>query len=185
LPFRSGDRLKFRCLAGLQAGVLGGLAMLLYLSLDAILHRQRWLTPEVLLSTAVYGNSVIWHASAKAVLAGVSVQLVAAGLAGALCGYVFEWIRGDGLTALFTGLGFAFGWYLFWHFLLLPKVAPLVAAYASRESAIAAHLLLGLMLSRIPNFYGQIRPAGRLAEAHEPPAPLPAAATFDQPSDAA
>ncbi len=143
--------------------MLGGLAMLLYFSVDAIMHRQRWAAPEILLGTAVYGNWAIWHGSFKAMLAGAGFQLFLAGLAGISCALLFSGFRAfrsGGLLALASGLAFAFAWYSLWYLWILPRFAPLIPQYTSRSVAIGAHALLGLLLSRIPRFYRQLDPDG-------------------------
>ena len=135
--------------------------MLLYFSVDALLQRQRWAAPEILLGTAVYGNWAIWHGNCKAMLAGAGFQLVIAGLAGISCAMLFSGFRpfrGGGFLALASGLAFGFAWYSLWYLLILPRFAPLIPQYTSRSVAIAAHALLGLLLSRIPKFYQQLDP---------------------------
>ena len=158
--------LKFRCLAGLQSGVLGGLLMLLYFSVDAILRRQHWASPQILFGTAVYGNGALWHGTTKVILAGVGLQIVLAGIAGILCSLIVRPYRTSSLTATFVGLSFAISWYFLCYFLLLPRIAPLISMYISRSAAIAAHLLLGLFLSRAPAYFRQLHPEPPSDPAH-------------------
>ena len=108
--------------------------------------------------TAVYGNEALWHGTAKVILAGAGLELVLAGVAGILCSLIFSAYRVEGFTAIFAGLAFAVLWYLLWYLLLFPRIAPLVPMYISRSAAIAAHLLLGLLLSRAPAYFRQIHP---------------------------
>jgi hypothetical protein len=135
--------------------------MLFYFSFDAILHRQRWNAPAVLLGTAVYGNWAIWHGSVKAMLAGAGFQLFVAGLAGICCALLlFRWRRlgASSFLSLLAALVFSLAWYLGWYQIILPRVAPMIPQYTTPTAAIAAHVLLGLALSRIPVYSRRIQP---------------------------
>ncbi len=163
LPLSSQTDILLRCLAGLQAGVLGGLAMLAYFSVDAVLRQQRWNSPEILMGTVVYGNWAIWHGHLRAVLAGAGFQIVAAGFAGLAFAFLFAGLRvvqERRLAALTLALTFAFAWYWLWYAQLFPRVAPLVPQYTAKPVAIAAHTLLGLFLSRIPALQRELLPLG-------------------------
>lgn len=133
--------------------------MLVYLSVDAALHQQRWNSPEILLGTVVYGNWAIWHGGFRAVLAGIGFQIVAAGLAGITFALLFSGIRvvyERRFASVAAALAFAFAWYWMWYAVVFPRLAPLVPQYTSKPVAIAAHSLLGLLLSRIPALHRQM-----------------------------
>ncbi len=117
------------------------------------MRQQRWNGPEVLLGTVVYGNWAIWRGGLRAALAGTGFQIVAAGLAGVVFAVLFlrfRAVRESRFAALAAGLVFAFAWYWLWYTHMFPRLAPLVPQYTSKAAAIAAHALLGLVLSRVP-----------------------------------
>ena len=150
-----------RTLAGLQAGVTGGIIMLLYYSAGALLQRQYWWMPENLLGTAIYGNSAIWKGPGRATLAGCAWQLVTSGVAGILYAYCFAHFRSLRFpVSWLVALAWSLGVYFVLYDLVLPSVAPLIPLYSTRATPLMAYLLLGLALARIPTIYRQLTRAG-------------------------
>jgi hypothetical protein len=161
LKENSSFALLARTLAGLQAGVTGGIIMLLYYSAGALLQRQYWWMPENLLGTAIYGNSAIWKGPGRATLAGCAWQLVASGLAGILYAYCFAHLRSLRFpVSWLVALAWSLGVYFVLYDLVLPSAAPLIPLYSTRATPLMAYLLLGLALARIPTIYRQLTRAG-------------------------
>lgn len=160
-PSAPGPSLLARCLAGLQAGVTGGLVMLAYYSAGAMLQRQPWWMPENLLGAAVYGNAALWKGPSKATLAGCAWQLVAAGIAGivyAVCFAGARWLRFP--VSSISALLWALGYYFLLYEAILPRIAPLIPLYSTRATPLMGYLLLGLALSRVPTIYRTLIRAG-------------------------
>ncbi len=138
-------------LAGLQTGVLGGLSIVLYHALGSILSGQAaWAVPARL-AAAAFGRAVHSDGLAWAVMAGISLEVVGAGLVGALFGLALRpgWaLRRAGLL----GPAVALGWYYFAHEILLARFGAGYFAVATRQSQVLAHLLFGLVLGLYPRF---------------------------------
>lgn len=148
--------LRLRVLAGLQAGVVGGLLMLLYFSTSSVLQRQQWWSFETLLGSAIYGNVAIWRGLGRATLAGACLQVFLAGAAGILFSMALIAFRWGTLLRLVFALAFTTAWYFMLYNLIFPAIAPLVPLYSSRMAPIMAHLLLGIALWRIPAVLRQL-----------------------------
>lgn len=157
-------RARARLLAGIETGIVGGIAMLLYFSGLSFLQRQQWWTAENLLGSAVYGNAAIWKGLGRATMAGAAVQLVLASLCGIAFSFTISFLRVGSVFRLSAAVAAATGWYFLFYNWIFPAVAPLIPMYSSRSAPLVAHLLLGLSLSRAHSSYERIvrimRPPG-------------------------
>jgi hypothetical protein len=144
--------LHWRILAGFEAGVIGAIVLLAFLSLDAMWHRHQWWSFENLAGSVVYGPSALRRGLGRATIAGAALELVSGGIAGCLFGIAFARTRGRAL-ALVSGVSFGVVWFYLTHQLLFSWIGPLVPMYASQPATLISHMLLGLVLSRTPVLY--------------------------------
>jgi hypothetical protein len=132
-------------LAGLQFGVLGGLAMLAAMCASSLAEHDSWWSYPNLLGATFYGSRVLRGGAGWATLSGISLQILLAGSAGAVFALTFS----RAPTGLRTLLGVAWGAALFYASREFYRmIAPLVALYAPETSMLLGHMLLGLFFAR-------------------------------------
>src|SRR6266436_4629460 len=115
-------------MAGVEAGILGGLFMMLWLAFLSLLQgRSVWSVPNLLAST-FYGEAALRRGFRWTTLSGVALHLIVSVAAGLLFGSAVNRIAGRGRVML---LGLAAG--LTWYFLGLDvfwkHVNPMVPPY--------------------------------------------------------
>lgn len=147
---------RFRLLAGLQAGVIGAVAMLCFYAFASYLQGQPWWSYGNLLGSAIYGNAAFWKGFGRITMAGGGLQIVLGGFAGMLCSFLLPPFRGHAVVQLMVALATSAVWYCFEYQLLFPSFAPLIPAYGVRNLPVVAHLLLGISMSRIPAMYEEL-----------------------------
>jgi hypothetical protein len=133
-----------RGLAGLQAGMLGGIALLVVMAVFSVLDRRHWFSYPNTLGAFFYGVRSIgsglgWHS-----VSGLALQLVIAGLAGALFGGIF--LSADGGR---RSLAFGLVWGLVVYYVsgqFYRVFKPLVLEYLPSGEALVAHLVYGVSL---------------------------------------
>ena len=149
----SPSNVLFRMLAGLQAGVIGGLVMLVFFSVSSILQRQHWWSMPNLLGAAVYGNAALWKGLGKATLAGVAMQVVLAAISGILFAVLISHLPVPRYGQLLLALSWGSATYLILYNLLFFYIAPLIPLYSPRIAPVLAYFLLGISLSRVQPIY--------------------------------
>jgi hypothetical protein len=137
-----------RALAGVETGILGGAAMLVWFALVSIWQDQFWYAVPNLLAGAIYGDFIFRAGFSTVTLAGIAIHLVSGGLVGALFGLLAPADQTPPRMVLFGLLGgviwFYFNQYFWWR-----RTNPLVIYYTDEPSMIAAHLLFGVFLGRL------------------------------------
>ena len=162
--------LERSALSGLQTGVLGGLAMLVFVFVHSVLRGQHWWSYANLLGSAVYGASGLWRGFGRATFAGIAIQVLLTGILGVLFGVCFARTRGR-MVSLVLGLSAGLMWFAATHWFLFKAIAPLVPVYASQPATLLGHMILGLVLSRTSLLYLDWPPGWRmLAESGIPDA---------------
>ena len=144
--------LELSALAGLETGVIGGVAMLLFLFANSALRGQSWWSYANLLGSVVYGSSALWRGLGRATIAGIALQALMSGVAGALFGVCFARTRGR-MVSLLLGLSCGVIWFFVSHWFLFKGIGPLVPVYASQPATLLGHVILGLALSRTSTLY--------------------------------
>jgi hypothetical protein len=137
-----------RALAGLETGVLGGAAMLLWFALVSVWQDQLWYAVPNLLAGVFYGESIFRAGFGFVTLTGIALHLVSGGIAGAVFGIVAP----AGQTPprmLLLGLLGGLLWFYFNQYLLWRRTNPLLIYYTAESSMVAAHLLFGVFLGRL------------------------------------
>jgi hypothetical protein len=155
-----------RLVNGLEAGVIGGLAMLTLLIAGALWRGEVWWAPANLLGTTFYGRRAFHTGPGMATLAGAAFHLVITGTVGALFGLACGGVRERRRLVILGMLAGVFWYYLadatFWRWVNI-----LVPAYAPQPSTLIAHAVFGACLG----FMGQSLP--RQTYTLELPPPLP------------
>jgi hypothetical protein len=133
-------------LAGLQSGVLGGVAMLVWLMATSPLHRQPWWAFPNLMASGIFGEAVFRLGFGAASCSGIALLLFMAGLLGSIFALVvpesfssFRFV----LLAFVTGLA----WYYAAASPAVNRWAPLAPLYTPAPLLYGAHLIYGCSLA--------------------------------------
>jgi hypothetical protein len=136
-------------LAGLQAGVLGSLAMLAWLGVNAIAMRRGFWTAANLMSTVFYGENGLRAGFARHTVAGLAFYLLVYGALG-MAFAMAAGGRARGVRMLLVALVAALAWYYLWFDLILAKMAPLVSLLHAEHPTMLGHLVYGSFLAGVP-----------------------------------
>src|SRR3974390_803200 len=133
-----GITLLLRLVHGLEAGVVGGIAMLVFLTAAALWRGDVWWAPANLLGTTFFGRRAFHTAPGMATLSGAALHIVITGIVGALFGLICGGVRERRRLVLLGTLAGVFWYYLadaiFWRWVNI-----LVPAYAPQPSTLIAH----------------------------------------------
>ena len=153
----------WRALAGIECGVLGGLAMLACWAAGSVWHRQPpWIVPNIL-GSLLYRHDVLRGAPGAVTLAGTALHISVAGA----IGLAFGLLAGDArnrLRAALLGVLTALLWYYCAEAWLWRPLGALALIYNPPRALLVAHLIFGLALA------GYGRALDRL---HAPPSRTP------------
>jgi hypothetical protein len=134
-----------RVLKGIEAGVVGGLAMLALLAAAALLRGHVWWETPNLLGSTFYGTRAFRAGPGRITIAGGAFHLVITGVVGALfgvaCGHLYLRRR---LVLLGTLAGIV--WYYLADAVFWKLVNPLVPLYSPPLSTLLSHALFGACL---------------------------------------
>jgi hypothetical protein len=157
-PAAETSRLKPRhWLAGLEAGVLGAIFMILWLMLGSSLTRRSiWEIPN-LFATTFYGSRVYQEQYLRSSWSGVSAILAICGLVGMLWGIVWRDDR-PAFLPVFGGLAGLAVYFLIFD-LVLQRVNPLVPLYAPLRMIQIGCVIWGMTLAKSPKFSRRIAAA--------------------------
>ncbi|MDE3198690.1 MAG: hypothetical protein KGN84_20250 [Acidobacteriota bacterium] len=149
------SRLKPRhWLGGLEAGVLGGIYMILWLMLgSSMLGRSVWNIPN-LFATTFYGSRVYREEYLPASWSGIAVILAICGLVGILWGLVWREDRPAFLPLFGALVGLAVYFLIF--DVVLQRVNPLVSVYAPLRLIQIGCVIWGMTLAKSPVFSRRI-----------------------------
>jgi len=160
-------------LAGLEAGMVGALWMLVWLGVSSMWVERSFWSPENLMATAFDRNSTLPSAFTAGTCSGLALYLVIYSLLGA----AFAAVVGDrvprGRVMLLTVV-FALAWYYFSFRWAFKTTMPLVALLHVERPTILGHLVYGTMLGRYPLYVDRL--VGVV------PAPAPAVVVDEAPA---
>jgi len=164
-----------RLASGIEAGVIGGLAVLGVLISESLLRGHVWWEILNLLGTTVYGPRSFRAGPGLVTLAGAALHFTIAGTIGALFGLVFGTIR-ERRRLLPLGFVTAMIWYLLADAIFWPRVNPLVplyenTLYAFQPVSILSHAIFGACLGWMgPTERAQVveQPLSIVVESREP-----------------
>lgn len=134
-----------RALNGIQAGVVGGLAMLGLLAASSMVNRHVWWEVPNLLGSTFYRYRAFYSGPGKVTIAGTALELTIAGMVGAVFGMAFGNVRSRHRLMLLGTLS-GVGWFYLANAVLWPRLNPLVPLYWPEPSAVLSHLLFGIVL---------------------------------------
>lgn len=138
-------------LAGIEAGTLGGIVMLAYLTIASLWNgRSIWYSAN-LLATTFYGEAALRRGFRWMTMSGLAFHFFLAAVVGIAFAYVTSGVTGRG-RVLLMGLFFGLAWYYLSFGLLWKHVNPLVPQYSPEVGMIVAHLLFGACLAKAPQF---------------------------------
>ncbi|HUI53579.1 MAG TPA: hypothetical protein VLY04_01320 [Bryobacteraceae bacterium] len=167
-------------LAGLEAGMLGALWMLVWMGLSSTWQRRSFWAPENLMATAFDRNASIRGSFAGTTFSGLALYLLIYSLLGAVFATAVRerlpWVR----IALLS-MVFGMAWYYLSFQVIFKSVMPLVALLHVERSTVLGHLVYGAVLGRYPVYLRRLeaaRPKVIAVEnpvAEEPAAEIPQA----------
>lgn len=126
-------------LAGIEIGIIGGFVMLLWLAISAPLIGNSWWSVLNLFASHSYGVRLVREGPGMVTVSGIAIQLAAAGLVGAITGFLAPGGR------LF-GLAVTVAWYVLCYGFFWKRYAPLVAVYGPQPLLAIAFFLYGSVL---------------------------------------
>jgi len=142
-------RLSFCILAGVEAGVLGGLAMLgWFLLSSALLHHSVWTIPN-LLGSVLDDGEMLRSGFSGVTVSGLSLHFFVAGVVGILFGLVAAGIRSR-RRVMFLGIITGLIWFYLSNAFIWRKLGALVWVYSSPRTLLVGHLVFGIVLGLYP-----------------------------------
>ncbi|MGH9718795.1 MAG: hypothetical protein ACRD8O_01165 [Bryobacteraceae bacterium] len=157
-------------LAGLQSGVLGGFAMLVWLSILSVWNGRSIWAPWNLFASTFFGESALRRGLRWSTLSGASLHLFLAGVLGILFGLGVSGIASRWRVRL-LGLLVAVLWNTLWFGSLWKRLNPFMALYGPDSGLMIAHLALGYFLGSFPRYRRRLE-AEPVPEVVEAAAPL-------------
>lgn len=145
-------------LVGVETGILGGLAMLVWFAVISLLMGQEWWVIPNLFASETHGAGGFAAGPGWTTLSGIAVHLCIAGVVG-------------GVAGLFTpggrlfGLGIAIVWYVLSVAFLWRRFAPLVPIHVHYAVLMTAYFVYGSILGLHQSFRRELgtgRDAGLL-----------------------
>jgi len=134
-----------RLASGIEAGTVGGLAMLGLLISGSLWDGHVWWEVPNLLGSTFYGPRAFRSGPSMATLSGVALHFVITGTLGGLFGLACGGIHQRGRLIL-LGVLASVGWYNLANFTFWPRVNPWVPVVSPRPATVFSHLLLGACL---------------------------------------
>ncbi len=132
-------------LHGIEAGVVGGIAILGALAAASMWHRHVWWEfPNILGSTFSHSRA-LYSGLGKATLAGGALELTMSGLVGAIFGLACGNVRSRHRLMLLGTLA-GLGWFFLANILVWPRLNPLIPLYWPEPAAVLSHVLFGACL---------------------------------------
>src|SRR5215472_5915898 len=146
----------FLALAGIQAGVIGGLVLLGYVAIDSLWHqRSIWTVPNLLAST-FYGQAAYRSGFRTGTSAGLALAVFLYGVLGLLFALLVR-DHGTKVRVLLAGVIFGVGWFFLSYDVLWKHFNPLVHLYSPDRAMLVGHLLYGSVLGgRFPAYLRSI-----------------------------
>ena len=160
-------------LAGIEAGVIGGLLMMAWLGLVSLLYGRTVWHPANLIATTFYGEEALRRGFRWATLSGLSLHVVVCVAIAVLFGLLVNRISGR-RSVLLLGLAAGLAWYLIGFTFFWRMVNPVVLEYRPSQAMFVAHLLFGVCLGTLPGYREALQRAG-FGPPFEPAVPVPAA----------
>ncbi len=156
--------------AGLQAGMLGVICLLIWVGVEASWVRRGFWSEENLFSTVFYGSESIRAGFNWKTLPGLAIYLMVYSALGAAFALAAA-NRLPPFRRLLAALIFSLAWFYLAFHLILKAAIPLAYLLYADRPMLVGHLIYGAWLARFQSYL----PAARLAAAPLPPAVEPPA----------
>lgn len=137
--------IRGRLVIGIEAGIVGGAAMLAMVVGESLWNGHVWWEVPNLLGSTFYGTRVLHSGADMSILAGAALHLVITGTLGGLFGLAFGRIQQRGrliLLGVLTGVG----WYNLADVIFWPKVNPWVPIASPRPVTMYSYIVFGVCL---------------------------------------
>jgi hypothetical protein len=157
--------------SGIEAGVIGGGAMLLLMISGSLLRGYSWVEVPNLLGSTFYHSRAFRQTLGLATLSGLALHFVITGTVGAGFALVCRTVR-ERRRLILLGLLAGVVWYYFAEAVFWSRVNPLVPLYSPQPVTLLAHALFGACLG----FMGRDIGHDHRHAAQPPPLPDPAPA---------
>jgi len=134
-----------RMLHGIEAGVLGGLAMLGVFAVSSLWHGHVWWEIPNLLGSTFYHNRPFYSGPGTGTVSGGALHLVISGVIGAVFSLASGNVRSrHRLILLGTLTGLA--WFYLANTLVWPRINPLIALYWPEPATVLSYVIFGVCL---------------------------------------
>ena len=150
----SADRLT-TLLAGLQAGMVAALWMLVWLGISAMWMHRSFFSPMNIMATVFFGDRAIRPGFAATTPSGIALYLLIYSLLGALFALVVKQ-RLTGLGTLLVSILFSLLWYWVWFRFLALHTMPLVWLLHTERSTEFGHVVFGALLARFGDYLPRV-----------------------------
>ena len=138
-------------LAGLQAGMIAALWMLVWLGIAAMWMRRSFFSPMNIMATVFFGDRAIRPGFGSTTPSGIALYLTMYSLLGA--GFALAAKRRlTGLGTLLAALLYSLVWYWFWFRFLAFRAMPLVWLLHTERSTELGHVIFGALLARFGDY---------------------------------
>lgn len=138
-------------LAGLQAGMLGALAMLLWFGIDSSWDGRSFWREENLFASCFYGNDAARAGFGFRTMPGIALFLIVYSLLGCIFGLLLR-DRFRPIRAFLMAEIFAIGWYYISFHALWKSALPLVYLFSADRPTIVGHLIYGVCLAQFREY---------------------------------
>ena len=134
-----------RVLRGIEAGIVGGIAMLTLLAAWSMWHRHVWWEIPNLLGSTFYPFRAFHSGPGIATVAGGALELTFSGLIGAIFNLICGNVRSRHRLILLGTLA-GVGWFYLANALVWPRLNPLIPHYWPEPVTVLSHVLFGACL---------------------------------------
>jgi hypothetical protein len=138
-------------LAGLEAGIIAALILLVWLALASAWYRRSIWTAANIMATTFYGEAALGQEFTFRTVAGIALYLVLYGTIGALFGLTLA-NRDASLRITAIGVLVGLGWYYLSFAILWQNIDPLIPLYTHGGPMLLGHALYGGLLGRFPRY---------------------------------
>jgi len=149
-PERREDLLSF-LFAGLQAGMMGALWMLVWLGASATWQRSSFWTAENLMASLFYGPAAIRSGFSTSTLVGIALYLLIYSMLGCCFAAGFR-KRLPRPQLVLAGILLAVGWYYVSFHGFWTTLNPLVALLHAERPTLLGHVFYGAVIARYPRY---------------------------------
>ena len=154
--------------AGLQAGMLGVIFLLIWVGVDASWSRRGFWSEENLFASLFYGSDALRAGLSSRTLPGLAIYLMTYSALGAIFA-VAAANRLPPFRRLRAAFIFSLGWFYFSFHLLLKAAIPLAYLLYADRPMLVGHLVYGAFIARFQSYLPAVQFAPAAPPVIEPP----------------